>query len=461
MPIRWRLTLWFSLILCGILALSGTVLYLLVQRNLTDQIDYNLKLYSALAHGTINPGEASEPFNYDVIHSSLPPINEFVSPGVYIQLIDRDGNVVVKSDSLGKQELPVNPALIEDGFAGNITIQTLAAGGGAKLRMMVSPLFLQDETLLLEVAQSTSAIDSMLSQIRWGILGGVLVALGLTILLGQGLVQRVLSPVRRITKTAKSIETSPDLSQRVGYQGPMDEIGHLAATFDGMIARLDKAFASQRAFVADASHELRTPLTVIRGNLDLLKRKLSESDRRESLRALELETIRMVKIVNDLLLLAEVDASQLVKREPVKLKEIIAEELARARLLAGDRQLTLEREEDLVVVANTQQIKRLVGNLLDNAIKYTEEDGRITLSLSSEDGWARLEVRDTGVGIAPQDLPYVFDRFYRSDKTRSRSNGGTGLGLAMVKEIAERHGGKVAVTSQPGEGSTFSVWLRI
>jgi len=267
--------------------------------------------------------------------------------------------------------------------------------------------------------------------------------------------------VRRITKTAKSIETSPDLSQRVGYQGPMDEIGYLAATFDGMIARLDKTFASQRAFVADASHELRTPLTVIRGNLDLLKRKLGESDRRESLRALELETIRMVKIVNDLLLLAEVDASQLVKREPVKLKEIIAEELARARLLAGDRQIKLEREEDLVVVANTQQIKRLVGNLLDNAIKYTAEDGRITLSLSSEDGWARLEVRDTGVGIAPQDLPYVFDRFYRSDKTRSRSNGGTGLGLAMVKEIAERHGGKVAVTSKPGEGSTFSVWLRI
>jgi signal transduction histidine kinase len=169
----------------------------------------------------------------------------------------------------------------------------------------------------------------------------------------------------------------------------------------------------------------------------------------------------MVKIVNDLLLLAEVEASQLVKREPVKLKELVEEELARVRLLAGDRKLTLEPKEDPVVMVNTQQIKRLVGNLLENAIKYTAEDGRITLSIFSEDGWARLEVRDTGVGIAPQDLPYVFDRFYRVDKTRSRSNGGTGLGLAMVKEIAERHGGKVAVTSKPGEGSIFSVWLRI
>jgi len=160
MPIRWRLTLWFALILCGILGLSGTILYVMVQRDLTNQIDDNLRLYSAQVHGTLDPQEVSEPFNYDGILSGLPPINEFVSPGVYIQLIDRDGNVVVKSDSLGEQELPVNPSLIENGFAGNVGIQTLSAGNDAKLRVMVSPLYLQNQTLLLEVAQSTSYVDS-------------------------------------------------------------------------------------------------------------------------------------------------------------------------------------------------------------------------------------------------------------------------------------------------------------
>ena len=448
MPIRWRLTLWFALILCGILGLSGTILYLLVQRDLTNQIDDNLSLYSAQVHGTLNP-------------SSLPPINEFASPGVYIQLIDRDGNVVVKSDNLGEQELPVNPSLIARGFAGSVDIQTVSAGLDAKLRVMVSPLHLQDQTLLLEVAQSTSHIDSTLSQIRWGIMVSVLVALSLTTILGGGVVRRALLPVRRITQTAESIETSPDLSQRVGYRGPMDEIGHLAATFDDMIERLDRAFKSQQEFVADASHELRTPLTVIRGNLDLLKRNLSEADRKESLRALESETARMVKIVNDLLLLAEVDAGTLLEPEPVKLKEILEEESARIRPLAGTRKIIIGRQENLVIRGNPQQLKRLVGNLLDNAVKYTSEDNDITLSLFQEDGWACLKVSDTGIGIAPQHLPHIFERFYRVTQTHSRIRGGVGLGLALVKEIAGRHGGRVTVTSEPGKGSTFTVRLRI
>jgi len=241
----------------------------------------------------------------------------------------------------------------------------------------------------------------------------------------------------------------------------MDEIGHLAATFDDMIERLDKAFKSQQEFVADASHELRTPLTVIRGNLDLLKRNLNEADRQESLRALESETARMVKIVNDLLLLVEVDSSPLLQQEPVKLKGILAEELERVRLLAGTRKLVVKRQEDLVVKGNTQQLKRLVGNLLDNAVKYTSEDGSIALSLFRDGDWARLEVCDTGIGIAASHLPYIFDRFYRVNEARSQSRGGAGLGLALVREIAGRHGGKVALTSKPGKGSTFSVWLKI
>jgi len=460
MSIRWRLTLWFSLMLSAILGLSGTIHYVLLQRNLTSQLDDTLRAYSTRVHGTLNPQEIPEPFDYNVIHSKLPPINEFASPGTYIQLIDRDGNVVVKSSNLGEQELPVNPTLIEQGFAGNVAIQTVAAGDGARLRIMVSPLYLQDQTLLLEVAQSSNYIDSAMDQVRWVLIASVLVALTLTTILGGIIVRGALSPVSQITQTAKKIETSPDLSRRVGYSGPMDEIGQLATTFDHMIERLDKAFQSQKKFVADASHELRSPLTVIRGNLDLLRRNLGKRDRQESLRALEAEITRMVKIVDDLLFLAEVDSGHLEQQEIVTLKEILMEELERVRPLAKSRQFVVNRSEDLVVRGDAQGLKRLIGNLIDNAIRHTPEDGTISLSLFRDGDWACLEVSDTGIGIARQHLPHIFDRFYRVDAARSRSKGGAGLGLALVKEIAEQHGGKVKVTSEPDRGSTFTVWLK-
>ncbi len=163
MPIRWRLTLWFALILCAILILSGAVLHILLPRYLINQVDDTLKVYSARVHGTLNPREIPEPLDYEVIHSKLPPINEFAFAGIYIQLIDRNGNAVVKSDSLGEQELPVNPLLIEKGFAGDVAIQTIAAGGSARVRIMVSPLYLRGEVLLLEVAQSLKHIDAVMS----------------------------------------------------------------------------------------------------------------------------------------------------------------------------------------------------------------------------------------------------------------------------------------------------------
>ena len=177
MPIRWRLTLWFSLIVFIILILSGVIIHIFLERHLRGEIDDNLKIHSAMVHGTLHSGDISDPLEYDVIHSSLPPINEFASPGTYIQLIDKDGNVVVKSDNLGAQELPTDPDLIERGFNGAVDVATVSAGSGTNLRIMVSPLFLQDKTLLLEVGQSLKQVDATMSQVRWALLVGILVAL--------------------------------------------------------------------------------------------------------------------------------------------------------------------------------------------------------------------------------------------------------------------------------------------
>ncbi|MDP2730606.1 MAG: ATP-binding protein [Dehalococcoidales bacterium] len=461
MPIRWRLTIWFALILCGILLVSGTVLYILLQSYLDAQVDNNLRIYAARIHGTLNPVEIPQPLDYEVIHSRLPPINEFASPGIYIQLTEKSGNVVVKSNNLGNQELPVDFVLVSEGLSGKTAIGTVAAGGGSRVRILISPLYLGEKVLLLEVAQSFNHVDATMAQMRLALLISILVALALSTVFGNAMVRGVLSPVNKILQTVKNIETSSDLGRRVGYFGPKDEIGELAVTFDHMIEHLDKAFRSQRYFVADASHELRGPLTVIRGNLDLLKRNISEADKMEALQAMGRESIRMSKIIDDLLFLAEVESGEPLKCQDVSLKGILAEEAERAKNIAGRRKIILKKQQDVFVKGDAQRLRQLLANLVDNAIKYTPEDGTIVLSLFRDRDWVQLDVTDTGIGIASEHLPHLFDRFYRVDKARSRASGGTGLGLAIVKGIAEQHGGKITVTSKPGEGSSFTAWFKV
>jgi signal transduction histidine kinase len=391
----------------------------------------------------------------------MPRLNEFVSPGTYVQVIDADGYVVAKSDSLGGQELPVSPSLIERGFTEGVATETVAAGDGAKLRIMVSPLPVDDEALLLEVAQPSGYVDATMNQARWIIVVSIVVALVLSILLGRLIFRGALSPVSQLTRTARSIESGRDLSRRVGYRGPMDEIGQLASTFDHMIERLDRVFKSQEHFVADASHELRSPLTVIRGNLDLIKRSRGETERRESLRAIELETARMTKVVADLLSLAETDSITFWEQQVVSLKEVLDDETKRAQAVSGSHKIVTRRADDLTVQGDKHRLRQLLGNLIDNAIRHTPEDGTISLSLYRDGEWARLEVEDSGVGIPDEELPHIFNRFYRVDKARSRERGGAGLGLALVKQIAEQHWGKVTVKSVTGSGSTFTVWLKL
>ncbi|MDY6911071.1 MAG: ATP-binding protein [Chloroflexota bacterium] len=461
MAIRWRLTLWFLLILSVVLIVLGLVTNGLISRQLNNEVDDNLRVYSAKVHGTLHADEVPMPLDYDVIHSSLPPINEFASPGLYIQFIDENGNVVVKSDNLGEQELPLDTALVKSGFDGAVDVKTVAAGGGARMRIMVSPMYLQDETLLLEVGQSLQHHDATISQVRWAILIGILGSLVVAGVLGTLLVRRTLAPVEQITRTAQRIEASSDLTRRVGHEGPLDEIGQLAATFDHMIDYLERAFQSQKDFVADASHDLRSPLTVLRGNLDLFELNQSEEDRRESLRSMKAVVERMVDIVNTLLFLAEVESGQNEQRGIVSLKEIVLADVARAEQMTSSCSIITSIPEDLRLIGNAEKLKRLVSNLVDNAIHYTPEGGTITLSLLRDNGWARLEITDTGIGIAAEHLPHIFDRFYRVDKARSRTSGGTGLGLAIIKGIVEQHEGKITVKSEPGNGTTFTVWLKL
>jgi signal transduction histidine kinase len=229
-----------------------------------------------------------------------------------------------------------------------------------------------------------------------------------------------------------------------------------------MIEHLERAFQSQKHFVADASHDLRGPLTAIQGNLDMLKLDdLNPEERQESLRVIEGETWRMASIVSDLAVLAELESGHLEQQEDVSLKRLLLDTREWTGSLAGNRRVVMGRQDDLWVRGSAHRLERMLRNLVYNAIKYTPEGGTIALSLFRDSEWACLEVTDTGIGIAPEHVPHIFDRFYRVDEARSGGDGGLGLGLAIARSIVEQHGGRIAVASEPGKGSRFTVWLRL
>ncbi len=460
MSIKWRLTLSFALPLTVAAVVAALFFYVAFQNwMIAREIDGNLRVYSTLALVPL----ATDNVDQDLVSSIWDSLNDSDSAAspVYLQLIDGERNVVLKSENLGEQTLPVENRLVDNGLNGVPGIETVSSANHSSLRVQVAPVTMNGQAHVLEVAQSLATIDPVLRSMVIALALVVLVFLGLVVAFSAILIGRALSPVKEVTAAARSISSSSDLGRRVNYRGPNDEIGQLAKTFDRMIDQLDGLLRAQRSFVADASHELRGPLTVIRGNLDLLKRNMSEEDRQESLRALEAEANRMARVVNDLLVLAEVESRPLEQSQTVSLREIVLDAQDRALMLPGQHKITVDRQEDLWVKGDGHKLDQMVGNLVSNAVKYTPEGGAITLSLFRDGDRACIEVADTGMGIPPENLPHIFDRFYRVDKARSRAGGGTGLGLAIVKGIAEQHGGRVTVASEPGKGSTFTVWLRL
>ena len=272
---------------------------------------------------------------------------------------------------------------------------------------------------------------------------------------------RVLRPIGRITSVAREIQAT-DLSRRIELAGPDDELKQLADTFDAMLARLDAAFAAQRQFVADASHELRNPLAIIRTNVDvaLADPRADPEDLRHTMAVVQRASDRMARLVDDLLALAR-RQEPTVEHEPVDLGAAVAEASDDFLVPAAARQIVLDRAiaPGVVVTGDRDALKRAVANLLENAVRLAPQGSRIRLATGSEGGRAWIAVADEGPGIAAEDQPHVFDRFWRADKGRSRADGGTGLGLAIVRQIAESHGGQIRLQSKPGVGSSFVIWL--
>jgi signal transduction histidine kinase len=270
-----------------------------------------------------------------------------------------------------------------------------------------------------------------------------------------------LKPLDAITKTAEQINRADDLSRRIPYYGPAhNEIGNLVGSFNQTLERLETLFTSQQRLLADVSHELRTPLTVIKGNADLMRRMNSLD--MESLTSIDQEAGRLSRLVGGLLLLAQAESGKLaLAMQRVELDLLLTEVFQEMIVLAGNRvRVHLNEIDQVYVNGDRDRLKQVLINLVANAIQYTPQGGDIFLSLDTIKEQARIICRDTGPGIPAEDLPHIFERFYRAEKSRTRGKTTSfGLGLSIANWIVERHGGRIEVNSREGVGTTFAIWL--
>jgi len=463
LSIRLRLTIWHTVLLSLALVGFSVLVYVVLVQGLSAEMDRTLDHFSHEVHRALGPTtDVTDLRHPHIADLDSIPVNEFAAPGVYVQLLDAQGQVMAASSNLRGGRLPVDPTAIQDALAGQAAWRTLAAGEGERVRVLTTPIFVNGQAVgLVQVGQSLHNLDLTTRQAALTLLGGALVALGLAAAGGWWLARRALSPVEQIRRTAEAIESARDLGRRIDFHGPTDEVGRLAATFDHLLARLDEAFQSQKRFVADSSHELRTPLTVIQGHLDLLQREADPTDQAESLAAIRAEAARMGQIVEDLLLLARLDAPQPPGRELVDVDALLVDVYRALKVLSPDREVVLEEVEPATVRGDAAQLRRLLMNLAQNAARYTAPGDRISLACRpGPAGGVLLVVQDTGPGIAPEQQARIFERFYRAGPARSRATG-TGLGLAIVQAVAAHHGGHVTLESALGYGSMFTVWLPV
>lgn len=377
---------------------------------------------------------------------------EAFDDGVYLSLYDTAG---VPLYGFVPREFD-NSVIFDDG-----SLRTVESGGHS--------WYLYDEQITVEDygpvwVRSIAAADAFNSTL--GTLGKTaLLVLPVFVVLaavcGYLLTRRAFAPVRQITQTAREIGEGGDLSRRIGLTGRKDEIHTLAAEFDAMFARLEQAFDREKQFADDASHELRTPTAVILSQSEYaLQNTHPQGETRAALESIHTQAARMAALLSQLLMLARADKGrQVVQREPVDLSELVEMVAETEAEQAEARNITVqtELEPGVTVQGDETLLMRLLINLTENAIRYGRPGGQVKLTLRRQDGEAVGTVEDDGIGIAPEDLDKIWQRFWQADP--ARSGGGAGLGLSMVRWIAGAHGGRVTVQSEPGKGSIFTFFL--
>jgi len=452
MSLRVRLTLLYTSLVGGILLLFGIVVYQLVSINLVGQID---DLLARTASDLVDNMRLNAVGELDM---ELAPDLELAT-NVYVQLWGRNTGLRFASASISYLREPLAPL---DRLPAEPVYRTTNIGE-TDLRVLSVPLSLGNRLVgTLQVGASLAIVEATQRILLTVLVIGTLASMGLAALAVSLTTEQALASLERVTNVALQITRADDLSRRIPFQGPPeDEIGQLIQAFNQTLSRLENLFNAQRRFVADVGHELRTPLTVIKGNVNLMRR-LGCGDE-ESLSSIDSEVDRLTRMIGDLLLLARVESGKLpLDKKIVEMDTLVLEVLQQTSVLAADRlQVQLGEIDQVLVCGDRDRLKQVLLNLVENAIKYTPEGGKVVVDLGKEESQARISVTDTGPGIPSEDLPHIFERFYRAEKSRTRSKDGKGfgLGLSIAYWITRHHEGQIDVQSEIGQGTTFCVWL--
>ena len=451
MSLRLRLTMLYATLMGAILFVMGMALLMVVSILLLNQIDDQLE---AVHKNTVENITVNQMGKVEINYADIE-----LSPDVYVQVWSVVGEL---HSSFGNfenfEDKPFDPDSLRIAHPIYRNLNT----EDWHIRVLSIPLEQRGHVIaVLQIASDLRVFD----EIRANLLD-VISIIWIVAVLFSGIIVwltlgQSLKPLDAITKTAEQINRADDLSRRIPYYGPAhNEIGNLVGSFNQTLERLEALFTSQQRLLADVSHELRTPLTVIKGNADLMRRMKSFD--MESLISIDQEAGRLSRLVGGLLLLAQAESGKLaLAMQRVELDLLLTEVFQEMIVLAGNRvRVHLNEIDQVYVNGDRDRLKQVLINLVANAIQYTPQGGDIFLSLDTIKEQARIICRDTGPGIPAEDLPHIFERFYRAEKSRTRGKTTSfGLGLSIANWIVERHGGRIEVNSREGVGTTFAIWL--
>jgi len=473
MSIRLRFTLLYTFILALTLTIFGVALYVIQSRSTLDSLKRDLMDgANRLADATLRTDSPDFQPAPPPDGGDRPPVpfDEFSSDQEFqsfrereiARVLDSNGSLVASPFGRQEDELPLSTEGLQALQSGADWYET-AIVSEEEMLIYSRPVIVDGEVIyIVQVARPlTERNRTLVSLATTYIIAGLLTTL-IAFGIGWAFASVTLRPIHRITQTAKEIGEERDFMRRVEYTGPQDEVGQLAGTFNAMLTRLQDAFQKiehslqmQRDFVADVSHELRTPLTTLRGNLGLLRHNPPQEEQTDILNDMVDESDRLIRLVNDLLLLARADAGRSLAKESVDVSSLLEEVVRQTRLLDPQRTIQLDESDQLHVTGDRDALKQVLIIALDNALKHSS--GAIEVTSKKLGRHVEICVRDHGDGIPPERLEHVFDRFYRGDE--SASIPGFGLGLSIAKTLTERLSGEVQIQSEVGKGSTLILRL--
>jgi heavy metal sensor kinase len=451
---RARLTLRWSVVFGVVLALALVQVYFGLRRNLYAALEESLR--------TLAGTEVASSMDGPTVH--LHPLDSSAITGSryvekYVQILTPESAVVNQSQRLQSRAPLVPREVVGEALAGRAVLTEVSLDGAKGLGLSVSA----GGRYVFVVAVPLSPVDETLAALRRTLLAVGLFALAATALAGYWLAAAALRPVDLMTRRAQLIGRD-HLKTRLAEAHADDELGRLAGVLNEMLDRLYQIIEDHRQFAADASHELRSPLTALRSRLEVaLRRTRTAEEYREALADCLAEVGRLTRLAEDLLELARSgDRQPNLDLSEVELRPLIVGEVARLQSEAALRNVNLSADvrPELTVIADEARLRRLLHNLLSNAIHYSQPGGGPVEVLAGNGGgdvW--IEVRDEGIGLDAEQQRQVFERFWRADKARSIRIGGAGLGLAICREIVRAHGGRIDVSSSPGAGTTFRICL--